>query len=275
MPVAVIAAVVMLTSPLQARQAAPSVETLLARATAYLVDFAKSYAQVVAEEHYHQSLRPKRVSVGLTTTTPREITSDVVAVSDSDQTWLNFRDVFAVDNVSIRDRDERLTKLFLNTTVDPLAQARVIANEGARFNLGHVSRNVNFPAMALTFLAGANQPRSSFKLDGRAKVAGVETMIVAFKETRIPTVVKSGADNLPVSGRFWIEPASGRVMKSKMEFESRDFSGEVEVTYGYVEKLQLWLPVEMNDSVQGIGEEVVSRATYTNFRKFATSSVIK
>ena len=250
-------------------------DVLLTRTDAYLVEFAKAYAQVVAEERYLQSVRAKRVSMGLTVTARREIKSDVVAVSDSDQTWLNFRDVFAVDGIGVRDRDERLTKLFLSQAGDPLAQARVIADEGARFNLGTVSRNVNFPAMALTFLAGANQSRSTFRLDGRARIAGVETTIIAFQEMRRPTVVKSGTDNLPVSGKFWIEPASGRVMKSMIRFESREFSGQVEVTYGYVEKLKLWLPVEMIDSCEGPGEVVSSRATYSNFRKFATSSVIK
>jgi hypothetical protein len=251
------------------------VDVVLTRVDGYLVEFAKAYAQAVAEEHYLQNLRPKRVNLGLTTTTRREIRADVVAVSDDTQTWLNFRDVFAVDGVAVRDRDERLTKLFLSQSGDPLEKARVIADEGARFNLGTVSRNINFPAMALTFLASANRPRSAFRLDGHARVDGVETSIVAFRETRRPTIVKSGTVDLPVQGRFWIEPASGRVMKSLIKFESREFSGQVEVTYGYIEKLKLWLPVEMIDSCEGPGEVVSSRATYSNFRKFGTSAVIK
>lgn len=253
----------------------PPVGVLLERVTAYLVEFAKAYAQAVAEERYLQTMRPKRVALGLTTTERREIKSDVVAVSESSQAWLNFRDVFAVDGISVRDRDERLTKLFLSESGDPLAKARVIADEGARFNLGTVSRNVNFPAMALTFLADVNQARSAFRLDGRTRIAGVETVIVAFQETRVPTVVKSGADDLPVAGRFWIEPATGRVMKSMLRFESREFSGQIEVTYGYVEKLAAWLPVEMIDSCEGPREVVSGRATYSNFRKFGTSAVIK
>ncbi len=266
-------------SPLAAvpRAADPTVGVLLARVDAYLVGFAKAYAEVVAEERYLQTMRPKRVILGMTTTTTerREIKSDVVAVSDSTQTWLNFRDVFAVDGTPVRDRDERLAKLFLNQSGDPLAKARSIADEGARFNLGTVSRNINFPSMALTFLATANRTRSTFRLRGHARVAGVDTLIVSFEETRRPTLVKSGAADVPVSGRFWIEPVTGRVLKTDMRFESREFSGDVEVTYGHIDKLDIWLPVEMDDTCSGPRETVTGRATYGNFRKFGTSVVIK
>jgi hypothetical protein len=275
-----VAAVASLSVPVRAaeqRRPTVALDAVLAKVGTYLTDFAAAYAQVVAEERYLQTMRPKRmVSLGTpTSASRREIKADVVAVSDSTQTWLNFRDVFAVDGMRVRDRDERLTKLFLSEAGDPLAKARVIADEGARFNLGTVSRNVNFPTMALTFLATVNQPRSTFRLAGHGRVSGVETVIVAFEETHRPTIVTSGADDLPVAGRFWIEPAVGRVMKSELRFESRDFRGEVKVTYARVEKLALWLPVEMNDTCEGPFETVAGRATYGNFRQFGTSAVIK
>lgn len=253
----------------------PSAPELLTRVDAYLTEFAKAYAQVVAEEHYHQSMRPNRVSVGLTTITTRDLESDVVAVSDSTQAWLNFRDVYAVNRVGVRDRDERLANLFLKGAGDPLAKARVIADEGARFNLGTIARNVNFPAMALTFLATVNQPRSKFRVAGRSIVGKTGTVTLEFEETQQPTLVKSDTLDLPVSGKFWIEPVTGRVMKSSMHFESKEFSGDIEVTYGFVEKLKLWLPIEMKDSTSGPREEVIGRATYENFRLFGTSVVIK
>ncbi len=253
----------------------PSAAELIAKIDAYLADFAKSYAQVVAEEHYHQEMKPSRVSMGVTPTTRRDIESDVVAVSDSTQAWLNFRDVYAVDRTNVRDRDERLAQLFLKNAGDPLAKARVIADEGARFNLGGVTRNVNFPAMALTFLATGNQPRSRFRVTGRSTVGQVDTLILEFEETQRPTLIKSGTLDLPVSGKFWVEPASGRVMKSSLHFDSKEFGGDIEVTFGLVEKLALWLPIEMKDSTWGPRETVTGRATYANFRLFGTSVVIK
>lgn len=253
----------------------PAVADLLARVDNYLTTFAKAYAQVVAEEHYRQEMKPSRVSMGLTSTTRRDIESDVVAVSDSTQAWLNFRDVYQVDRTSVRDRDERLAQLFLKNAGDPLAKARVIADEGARFNLGTVARNVNFPAMALTFLATDNQPRSKFRVIGRSTVGQINTVTLEFEETRRPTLIKSGTLDLPVSGKFWIEPAGGRIMKSSLHFDSKEFGGDIEVTFGFVEKLELWLPIEMKDSTWGPREIVTGRATYTNFRLFGTSVVIK
>lgn len=260
-------------APAQKLTDAP-VDVVLKRTAEYLVDYAKSYASVVAEEHYTQSLRAKRVVTlgsindGLRT----QLKSDVVAISDITQAWINFRDVFEVDGRSVRDRDQRLQKLFLEPKNDPLAKARSITDEGARFNLGTVSRNVNFPTMALTFLAGANQARSKFVRAGDGKVAGVETEILEFEETERPTIVRSGAADLPVAGRFWIEPITGRVMKSAVRFESRDFKGDVTVTFGFVEKLKMWLPVEMADSCAGPRETVTGRATYSNFRRFGVST---
>jgi len=253
----------------------PTPPEVLARIDAYLTEFAKAYAQVVAEEHYHQEMKPSRVSMGVTPTTRRDIESDVVAVSDSTQAWLNFRDVYAVDRTNVRDRDERLAQLFLKNAGDPLAKARVIADEGARFNLGTVSRNVNFPAMALTFLATGNQPRSKFRVTGRSTVGRVDTVILEFEETRRPTLIKSGTLDLPVSGKFSVEPATGRIMKSSLHFDSKEFGGDIEVTFGLVDKLALWLPTEMKDSTWGPREIVTGRATYANFRLFGTSVVIK
>lgn len=250
------------------------VDLVLKRAGDYLSDYTKAYASVVAEEKYVQSLTEKRVaSLGAVTGKLRtELKSDVVAVADITQAWVNFRDVYQVDGKAIRDRDQRLQKLFLDPKSDPLTKARSITDEGARFNLGTVSRNVNFPTMALTFLLTANQPRSKFKRAGDGKVSGVETEIVEFDETVRPTIVRSGPADLPVAGRFWIEPLTGRVMKSAVRFESRDFKGEVTVTFALVEKLKMWLPIEMDDSCSSPRETVNGRATYSNFRRFGVST---
>lgn len=279
------AVLICLTVPvLAARQAVvePPVAVLLARTAEYLAGFAKAYAQVVAEEHYTQTLRPKRTALALTRADTRVIDADVVAVSDSTRTWLNFRDVFAVDQTPVRDRDERLTKLFLaapGTTVDPaadpLSRAREIADEGARFNLGTLSRNVNFPAMALNYLAPDRVSGLRFRRERRERVAGVDTVVLAFTEVARPTVVRSRERDVPARGQLWIEPATGRVMKTRLVFDEKDFAGESTVTYGYAEKLALWVPFTMVDQVSDARDVIAGRARYENFRRFGTSAVIK
>lgn len=254
------------------------VGTLLQRVGEYLTGFATAYAQVVAEEQYTQTMTPKKAALGLTRAEVRVISADVVAVSDSTRTWLNFRDVFAVDHRPVRDRDERLTKLFLaapGAGEDSLARAGAIADESARFNLGSLSRNVNFPAMVLNFLTPARLAGLRVRRDRREKVSGVETVVLAFTEVARPTVVRSGRLDVPAQGRLWVEPGTGRLMKTRLEFEGKDFSGESTVTYGFIEKLGLWLPVAMTDKATGAREVVAGRAGYANFRRFGTSAVIK
>lgn len=247
---------------------------LLDRVGSYLTGYAKAYASVVAEERYTQNSRAKRATTlgGLSITGRRELKSDMVAIADSDQRWLSFRDVFSVDGNPVRDRDQRLQTLFLQPQSDPLIKARAIGDEGARFNLGTIARNVNFPTMALTFLVTGNQSRSKFRLGGDSKVNKVETIELSFEEVDRPTIVRSGTADLPVAGRFWIEPETGRVMKSSVRFESREFAGEVNVTFDYVAKVKLWVPVEMDDTCSSPVETVSGRASYTNFRQFGVST---
>jgi hypothetical protein len=255
------------------------IEILLQRVAAYLTGYEKSLASVVLEEHYTQALQPKG-GITFARSVRRELASDVISVLDPVYGWTNFRDVFAVDNTPVRDRDQRLQKLFLSPAIgkaDALSKARVIADEGGRFNLGAVSRNVNVPTMALTFLSATNQPRLKFKRSGTERIGGIETVKVEFEEVRRPSIVRSGNLSLPALGAAWIEPASGRVMKTDLQFDARDFTGRIIVTYALVEKVKLWLPASMNDTVTGPVDSVRGVATYTNVRQFgvSTNAVIK
>lgn len=156
-----------------------SAATLIRRVGEYLGGFAPAYAPVVAEEHYTQTLRPKRATIGVTRTETRVILADVVVVSDTAGTWLNFRDVYAVDRRPVRDRDERLARLFFaapGVGADVLARAGAIADESARFNLGTLSRNVNVPAMALNFLTPDRIGGLTIRRGRRERVNGVETI---------------------------------------------------------------------------------------------------
>ena len=267
------------TAPMAAQKAdsEPSLDLLLTRAAAYLADYEKAFSSVVSEERYVQmrtDMRVDRSPLAGSRYVARELKSDVIAAAGTGHAWVSFRDVYAVDGGQVRDRDERLQKLFLDPKSDPMPKARAIADEGARFNLGTVSRNVNSPEMPLTFLAADNQPRSKFKLRGTEKIDGVETRIIEFDETGRPTIVRSGKDDLPVSGRFWVEPASGRVMKAAARFEAPGVIGEITVTFGYIEKLRMWMPVAMDDSIKNPRETVTGHATYSNFRRFGVTTEI-
>ena len=243
----------------------------------YLANFEKDYARLIADERYKQTSTQKRVErlSDKTQTQTREIKSDILSAPDAGSRWLSIRDVYSVDGRVVRDRDARLEKLFAGAGADRFSEARRIADEGARFNLGTLSRNINQPSMPLTFITSENRARSAFRLARRDLLDGVETVVIRFEETARPTLVKSGSRNLPATGSFWIEPKTGRVMKASIKIESNLFTTETLVTFGFVEKLKMWVPVEMTDVASNVLETVTGLAVYTNYRRFDTNVIIK
>ena len=60
--------------------------------------------------------------------------------------------------------EERLATLFLKgSSRSTFDQARAIMDEGARYNIGNVSRNINVPTLPLPFLTAPHRHRFSFK----------------------------------------------------------------------------------------------------------------
>lgn len=248
---------------------------LLARGAAYLMEYEKLLATVVSEETYvmiARGVRPAAFAMG-SSGGRRELKSDVISAADTGHSWMSFRDVFSVDGRPVRDRDERLQKLFLNPNAQPFTQARAVADEGARFNLGSIKRNLNFPTMPLTFLAAENQPRSHFTRAGTKRIEKVETIELRFKEFERPTIVQTvDAQSIPAEGKFWIDPRTGRVLKAEAEFAGSGFRCSMTVEFGFVEKINGWLAKEMDDYCTAGSENVEGTATYANFRRFGVST---
>jgi hypothetical protein len=181
-----------------------------------------------------------------------------------------FRDVYEVDGQAVRDHDTRLQKLFLDTPSQAVEQARRIVAESARFNLGTLRRDINVPTMALKYLRASNQPRSVFTVAGRKDVGGVPATILEFKEIATPTIIRTPGADLPATGRFWIDSASGRVLKSEISIADRRAAAKITVTYGSVPKLTLWVPIVMIEEYTG-AETISAKATYSRFRQFNVS----
>ncbi|HEX7779398.1 MAG TPA: hypothetical protein VF424_09185, partial [Vicinamibacterales bacterium] len=162
--------------PLAQSQTPPELAALLSSVAAYLEDYEQRSGAVVSLETYIQNAqRGSDRAV-------RHLKSDMLVLSVGTYGWLGFRDVFEVDGRSVRDHEERLYKLFLNPSPDSLLQARKILDESARFNVGQVTRNINVPTMALTFLKRTYQPRSRFADKGVETVDGVRTRVIEFSE---------------------------------------------------------------------------------------------
>src|SRR2546425_12077582 len=129
----------------------PTIDTLLQRAASYVSDFEARFSNVVAEEHYLQRAPSRLRSMsGIPILVHRDLKSDFLYVKvPGDDTWIPFRDVFEVDGRPVRDRQERLTALFLQPPALAVDQAKQIPNESARYNIGEVLRALNGPGLRL------------------------------------------------------------------------------------------------------------------------------
>jgi hypothetical protein len=258
-------------------QAPPPVDALLRRAADYIDEYERQFSALVSEERYVQMSN----NVLRNRLTTRRLRSDVLLIRTKQNSWVNFRDVFEVDGRAVRDRNERLYKLFLSPTEDTLAQAKLIVEESARFNLGMqdgtLIRTLNLPTLALAFLRRELQDRLTFRTEGLKMVADNQVVQLKYVEHAMPRMVKT-IDDTPVEGKFWIEPASGRIVQTEMVLRSPANDAVIRVTYAAQPGIEVWVPASMTESYKLKGGLTIDgKATYSNFRKFtvAVDTVIK
>ena len=278
-----------------ASQDEPSLATLLQRAGAYLTEYERQMSMVVAEEHYMQIS-----SGGGSAAERRHLKSDLLVVDLGAAGWFGFRDVMEVDGVAVRDRENRLLALVTSPVPDALAQAKRMAAEGARFNIGGIVRTINTPTLALTFLRQVQQRRSTWTLGGRKKIEKRDVVELRFQEHAIPRAIET-RDNAAARGRFWIEPDSGRIVRSELVIDSSGMTATVTATFGPVPGIVPWVPLSMDDEYRATsksgsspsnnpsisrdddfrpfesGAKIEAHASYRNFRTFSvdTNTVIK
>ena len=199
----------------RAGQDAEPLAPVLARVADYVAEYQLKLAGTVGEERYRQDVRRLGRSGSWSTSGSqhREMRSDLLLVRPTGEgPWLQFRDVFEVDGKPVRDRDERLLTLFIDTTADAKVQAEQIAKEGARYNIGPVTRTINVPVLALAFFSREHQARSTFGRVGAGNLrrfAGLaseaDVWAIQFAEVAASTLVRGEADkDLAARGRAWV-----------------------------------------------------------------------
>lgn len=269
--VALLAAVILSSPGISAES--PSSRTLLALASRYVATFIERFSNVVAEERYAQDWK---TSSGIALL-HRELTSEFRLTRTSDASaWLALRDVFEVNGAPVRDREDRLATLFLQTASTPMPdQAAAIAAESARYNISNVQRTINHPLYVFLFLQAAIQPRFSFEVDKPDRTVGENVWIVQFKETGRPTLVRGTSNkDLPAHGRVWIDGVTGRIAKTELVLEDRLQNAQITATFRHDEHFQVDVPVEMDEQyvVKGNAGKVLAKATYGRFRRFEVNT---
>lgn len=258
----------------------PSLPQVLARATEHVEALHAALSGVVMEERYEQ--RASTPGFGRFGTDAYErvtLRSDYLLVQpEGSERYFGFRDVFEANGSAVRDRGERLTELFLGGASTLDRQVQGILSDSARYNVGDVQRNTNTPTLALLFLRGSYKPRFAFeRVEDRAPGLGIDepegadVWVIAYRETWPTSVVRQRrGGNLPASGRYWIEPATGRVLVTEVAFGDGELDSLVTVRYAQPEALEHLAPVEMRERYNNrrSRSRVEGTATYSRFRRF-------
>lgn len=239
----------------------PSVKDLIPKATAYAHDFVDRFSNVVAEERYEQQITVPRRN--------RLLVSDFLLVkTPGDEMWQSFRDVAEVDGKPVRDREDRLMKLFLQPSSSALRRAAEIRDASARYNLIDVG-TVSNPLIVVAFLQEQYVDRFRFNLAGLDKKLGPDVRTVRFVEFRRPTLLKLNANaDLFSRGLIWIEEGTGRVVKTELQVGGQVAPIRVTTLFEFDKDLGINVPTVMEDWYPDSAGEFRGKATYGKFRRF-------
>jgi hypothetical protein len=265
--VACAAAIAAMARPDAQAPPAPTAE-IVDLAGKYVDAYIEAFSGIVSEEKQTQKLIRPDGRVRQT----REITADFLLVK-ARATWPEaYRDVIEVDGKRVRNRQDRLKKLFLDEPKSAPELADAIAAESGRYNLG-VRRRGNSPLLPIIFLT--SKIAEGVRFQGTAAA-------LTFQEFRTPTVLRrrtgGGPHNMPSHGTFEIDPATGRVLAAEFTADDAEarMSAVFKVRYAIEPKLEMSVPVDVTERyrqpAKPEADVLEMRATYSGFRKFQVTT---
>ena len=248
-------------------QTVPAIADVLAAAEKYLGEFDRDSQALFAEERSQQTLN--RFNTKQET---RSLRSNVLMFrSGSDSVWI--RDVIEANGSKVVAEPERLMALVKASAASQNAPMELppytpvqIISEAAKQQYGGGSRAVNQPAAALGYLRAGRPSGLAFRSEGLKTLDGTKVVLLSLKEAPGGDIVPFASTG--VQGRFWIEPISGRVVQTELEFIMLAiYRTKVTVRYGLDKALNIVVPTLLTDEYENSGELVTGRAEYRNFQK--------
>jgi hypothetical protein len=257
----------------------------------YVMNYEQQFALLVSEEHYQQELlRPPNPGDNLSRTNPGggmraggamnvlSFKSDFILVQlgMDGEGWMPFRDAFEVKGKKLRNRADRMLKLFLNNDKDAFEKAARLNEASAKHHLGNVARTINIPTLGMMLLHPRVNERFEFTDGGEEHIAGRIVRRANYREMARPTLIKTtrGRD-LALNGVIWIDPFSGAVVKTEMNAADPAVRCQVTVTFRRDEALEMWVPEKMDEYYKATLaiDDILATATYTNVRRYRRSDL--
>jgi hypothetical protein len=276
--IAVMALILAGTGPAVAAPQSTPADEALARATAYVTRFIQRFSNVVSDEQYVQesSLVPRVTGTGFNKAFEpgipirRQLKSDFLLIRRAaDAEWNTLRDVYEVDGRPVRDRTERLTRLLNRPPDEANEEARRIAVESARYNIGGGSRTINNPLTVIALLQKHMQGRFRFTSGKPDKNYPATVVVIDYREQVRPTILRANNVDLPMVGRLWIEAGTGQILKTELVAGGTD---HVTTTFEFDDRFEIAMPHEMHESFVAGRSAVEGRATYGQFRRFTVTT---
>ena len=265
--------------------------TVLSSAMRYVMNYEQQFALLVSEEHYVQELqRPPNPGDNLSRSNPgggmraggpmstQTFKSDflLVQLGMDGEGWMPFRDTFEVKGKKLRDRDDRLLKLFLENDKQSFEKAARLNEVSTKHHLGNVARTINIPTLGMMLLHPRVNERFEFTDGGEETLSGRVLRKAVYREAARPTLIKTtrGRD-LALTGTIWIDPFSGAVVKTEMNAADPAVRCQVTVTFRRDEALEMWVPEKMEEYYKAslAVDDILATATYTNVRKYRRSDL--
>jgi hypothetical protein len=247
--------------------------SVLARAGQFVDTCFRDFPAMAADEQYEQHVRrelPQRDILFRDRATRSRFL--LIRVPSLDDTWVPFRDVFEVDGVAVTDWDHRLEAAFAQAPEAAVKEATAINEEGARFHIGTLSRGTVSPMLPLMFLQAEYRGRFKFEPRGQEKVEGVPAQRIDYVEQAQPTLMGASRDtarDVRSQGSFWIEPATGRVLKATIVWDEGLFL-KTEIAVSYQSTGLAGFPVVMKETYSTLsasGLLIEATARYSDFRR--------
>jgi len=259
-----------------AAQAELRLETVIERASHFVLQQRDALGNVRADEDYTQELQLAGGSV----LQSRHLESEMafVRLSQSEE-WLAFRNVMRIDGVPTGTDTARLEQLFREGAIS--RQGRRIAEESAIHNIGNLQRTLNVPTIVTHLLMPGQQTRFRFRKRSESHTPE-RSWLVSFDERDRPTIVRTKAGrDVPLKGELAIAVDDGHLLRATLE-ATVPVRSELEFSWRHDAGLNAWVPAQMRERYRDVREtktrltyDIIGVATYSNYRRFAVDVRIK
>jgi len=250
-----------------------SISAVLDRAIEYVARYEdKELGNLLVAETYLQTAVTYYENQGLVDTKRQRLQSDFLMLAVG-QERVGLRLVNRLNGKPLQETQKSFEALLSNSSLGVMDQIAAIRQESSRFNIGPVKREINVPTYALKVTRKTEAPRFSFAKREDKKVSGVDTWEIRFQEERAPTLMHGlNGESLLSSGSLWIEPKSGRILKTEIRVENPysnpPAKAEITVTYKASASLGMLVPSEMEERYTTKFTTVTAVAEYSDYRLF-------